>query len=73
MTSRRKPLPYHASEAIDQALMELSDARRAVMALLAERPLSQEERYRLLGVVMHNLHEADAWLKTVKKAGKNGS
>jgi hypothetical protein len=65
--AKRKPLPYHASQAIDEARMELSDATRLIVSLMDSRdPIDPMERYRRLGLAIDRLHRASAALKEIR-------
>lgn len=65
--AKRKPLPYHASAAVDTARMELADATRLLVSLMTGEPTTTEERYRRLGLAIDRLHRANAALKEVRQ------
>jgi hypothetical protein len=69
--ARRKPLPYAASQLVDEALMQNSDAVRALMPLINGKELSPEEHMRLLAKAIHHLHESTLALKEARAT--NGS
>ena len=62
----RKPLPYHATQSIDDAIMSSSEAQRLVYQLL-KTPQGREEHYRLLGLVLHEINAAEEALKNIER------
>lgn len=64
--SKRKPLPYSASQAIDQALMANSQAVRALIPLVRGESLSAEERMRRLAEAVHQVHESTLALMSIR-------
>jgi len=63
---RRKPLPYHASQAVDAAIMENACAVKALLPLVNGNVVSAEERYRLIGQAVHHIHMSTAALKEIR-------
>lgn len=63
---RSKPLPYRAADCIDRATVNISSAKRNIMATVDE-PMTNEERFRRLAQVVNQLHEALAALKEAKE------
>lgn len=64
MSSRRKPLPYAASALLEQAASDCQAARKALVIVL-DKPLTPEEKYRLIGKAVHLLHEIERTLAEV--------
>lgn len=62
----RKPLPYHATQNIDEAIMASTEAQRIVYQLLS-KPQSREDHYRLLGLVLHEINQVEEALKAIKR------
>ena len=60
----RKPLPYHATQSIDDAIMSSSVAQRLVFKMLSNH-LGREEHYRLLGLVLHEISQVEEALKAI--------
>lgn len=63
--TKRKPLPYAACALLDEALMDDAEALRAATVLL-KSSVTVEERYRLLGVIVHGLHEIANHIRAAK-------
>ena len=63
---RRKPLPYHASQAVDAAIMENTCAVKALLPLVNGTGITAEERYRLIGQAVHHIHMSTAHLKEIR-------
>lgn len=61
--SRRKPVPYHVAQGIDAARAELAEQKRTILLLLGSKPITAEERMRLLAKVLHSNGEADLALR----------
>jgi hypothetical protein len=70
---RRRPLPYAASQLVDQALMENSDAIRALLPLVRGENVSPEERMRLLAEAIHRIHESTAALREARQVNGQGA
>lgn len=64
--TNKKPLPYHASQNVDDAIMSSSEAQRLVYQLL-KSPQGREEHYRLLGLVLHEINQAEEALKAIER------
>ena len=69
--ARRKPLPYVAGQLVDQAIMENSDAIRALLPLVRGEELSPEEHMRLLAEAVHRIYSSTLALKEARTV--NGS
>lgn len=63
--TKRKPLPYHVSYAIDKALCENSQAVQALLTVMNAQTTT-EERYRLIGKAIHHIHESTSALKDAR-------
>ncbi len=70
--TKRKPLPYAATAAVDDALMLLADARRALLPLVKGDHMPPEDAARRPGQALLNIQEASARLREIKTAGSNG-
>jgi DNA-directed RNA polymerase specialized sigma24 family protein len=68
--AKRKPLPYHAAEKVDQAQMELSDVARLLLSLMTGEQTTPEERYRRLGLAIDRVHRASRALGEIRKQEK---
>ena len=62
----RKPIPYHATQSIDDAIMSSSEAQRLVYQLL-KTPQGRDEHYRLLGLVLHEINQVEEALKAIER------
>ncbi len=74
MTDRRRPLPYTASFAIDNALMELSDAIKVITPLIRGQVLDPVEKAERLAQIVQHIYKAVMSLKEARTArpGENG-
>lgn len=72
---RRKPLPYTASFAIDNALMELNDAIKVITPLIYGKVLDPVEKAERLGQIVQHIYRAVLSLKEARAArpGENGN
>lgn len=64
--AKRKPLPYHASQGIDLALMAISTAVRALMPVV-EQPTTAEERSNRIARAIHAMHQAKENLQDIRR------
>ena len=64
--TNKKPLPYHASQNVDDAIMSSSVAQRLVFKMLSNH-LGREEHYRLLGLVLHEINQVEEALKAIER------
>jgi len=70
MIKRRKPLPYHASQAVDAAIMENTCAIKSLLPVVNFTGITAEERYRLIGQAIHHIHQSTGHLKEIRKEEK---
>lgn len=68
MSDRRKPLPYTAALAIDNALMELSDAIRIITPLIRGQVLDPVEKAERLAQIVQHIYKAVMSLKEARAA-----
>ena len=68
--SKRRPVGYAAGALIDAALMANSQALRALRPLMDGREKTTEERYRLIGLAIHEIHESSAALREIPQAAR---
>jgi hypothetical protein len=66
MATRRKTLPYAAAALIRSSIALNNDAIRT-LRLVIDRPMTSEERYRLLARAMDALHQSAATLKELQQ------
>ena len=62
----RKKLPYHAGQLVDDAIMASAEARRMLIDLL-KKPSNQEEKFRLIGLILHEVTEIERSLKDIER------
>lgn len=74
--TRRKPLPYAAGQSIDDAIMAIGEALRALKPIIDGKELTNSEVMRRTGLAIHCMHESIQNLKEIKEtqnpAGKQG-
>lgn len=63
--TRRKPLPYAAMQAIDDAIMTVSEALRTLRPIIDGKELTNTEIYRRTGLAIHLLHETTKTLQEI--------
>ncbi len=63
--TRRIPVPYHASQAIDAALLAHTSVLRKLDSLL--RSVDKTEQQVLILLSMKELHESDKKLREIKR------
>lgn len=68
--SKRKPLPYHVSQAKDSARMAHSEAIRALVKI-ARGNLTMEEQMRLISLALHEIYRADAAINEIEIERRN--
>ena len=64
--TQRKTIPYHAGQAIDDALMASAEAQKMLIELL-QKPSNQEEKYRLIGLILHEVAVIERSLKDIER------
>ena len=64
--TERKPLPYHATQNIDEAIMASTEAFNLVYKLL-RNPQGRDEHYRQLGLIMHEITQSINALKNIER------
>ena len=62
----RKPLPYHATQNIDEALMASTEALNLVHNMF-EHPQSMQEHFRLLGLVLIEINQSITALNNIER------
>ena len=66
IVTERKPLPYHATQNIDDAIMASTEALNLVYKLL-KNPQGRDEHYRQLALVQHEIMQSIEALKNIER------
>jgi hypothetical protein len=64
--ARRKPLPYHASMAVDEAVMHNTDAVRSLLPLVNGQAREAGEIYRLIGKAVYHVEQSTSALREIR-------
>lgn len=67
--SKRKPLPYHAGHAIDDAIIENGQALKALETII-NGANSREELYRLIAKAVSHIGRSTDELKSIQRYGR---
>lgn len=65
--AKRKPLPYHASQAVDDARIEATNAVNALAPLLDGEPVSRDELYRRIGKSVYHIQRLIRSLNSIRQ------
>ncbi len=64
--TERLPIPYHAGQFVDDAIMSSTEALNLVYKLL-KNPQGRDEHYRQLALVQHEIIQSITALKNIER------
>jgi hypothetical protein len=67
MSSKRRPLPYHASMALDDAKMESTLAIKSLLPLVDGNSITAEEKYRRIAKAIYHIQQSIFQLDQIKR------
>jgi hypothetical protein len=66
--TRRRPIPKHANEALDEIAGLTDEIERILRTLTSGKPIDSTERERLLGQVRVKNMKIQAWEKAIERS-----
>jgi hypothetical protein len=64
--ARRKPLPYSASQAVDEAIMANSQAAHCLRPFIQSAEMNGEERIRRVAEALNHIYDSSTALRSIR-------